>query len=914
MKKTTLTALLFALFASAPAVSFAWDFSCSPKQTTEVSRVDVPNIMIALDKSGSMDQGERVRTCRVCEEPDGDLVEVSGPTDCQPSGLPWELNQTQYYPTNSSVSGYSYTMTFPVVPPRTPGTEVELEVGLVGDFNGSCEYADVYIDGSYRGRINPNNGQCDRTHRRTFTVPESFLADNALTVYIRTNPDGSCGDGVDAFCGTNSAELTLRSNVARYWGSQQWADPCGKEDKWDQAVAALDRIVYESSNLDPDLAAFGLEVYSDDSARILMDCREDGYTEFMNQLNSQSPGGATPTARAIDTARASDCVSGSQVFEVSQTASTRQNSSNQGYDFTMKFENIPAQAADFQMRLGLVGDYNGSCEFADVYADGNYVGRFRPLSGNSCQAASNPLERVFDIPASYVDDGELVVTIDNRGVGDATTNPTCSASADGVNAHCADNQAIVDLLLTPKVVRAAATIVVNDGAPTRGYGGLDPYPATVKEACDHRDVANVYVVGLGSGTDQDFNNIVAAAGGTGTCLDAGVVVDPCDDVSNWADLRGKCTGGFQTDSSTALLSAIAAITAELQCLYDVNFTGSGVDGVPDDPASEYEYLAVEASFIATGPTSVYNVNSSMSDPPGEGWEFNNPNTRRRVQFSDYYCAQVNLNRVSEVSTQLACLCQEATGTECDVPDYQALELCPKGVWACNEGIDFCEPETNCCVPDLPCDTGLEGVCAAGLTACVGPNGATQVCEQQVFPSPEVCDGLDNDCDGAIDNITGTACNGNGGVGRCAPGITTCINGVETCIDQFEPMPELCNGIDDDCNGTTDDIRQSWGSGQFDSYQPPTTGPLCNYNNVCMCPGGVSDNISGVTFDEFFNDWDPVCGCGEGLSEGNFTPAGDSAPASNSSEPQAGCSSTGGSADASWLALLGLIGLLRRRRR
>jgi MYXO-CTERM domain-containing protein len=55
-----------------------------------------------------------------------------------------------------------------------------------------------------------------------------------------------------------------------------------------------------------------------------------------------------------------------------------------------------------------------------------------------------------------------------------------------------------------------------------------------------------------------------------------------------------------------------------------------------------------------------------------------------------------------------------------------------------------------------CDTGLPGVCAAGVQRCVdGQVG----CEQLTQPGTEVCDGRDNDCNGATDE--GDVC-GDGG--------------------------------------------------------------------------------------------------------------------------------------------------------
>ena len=52
--------------------------------------------------------------------------------------------------------------------------------------------------------------------------------------------------------------------------------------------------------------------------------------------------------------------------------------------------------------------------------------------------------------------------------------------------------------------------------------------------------------------------------------------------------------------------------------------------------------------------------------------------------------------------------------------------------------------------DLACSVpGQSGVCAAGVTAC---SAGTIVCTQIVFPTTEVCDGVDNDCNGQTDEI------------------------------------------------------------------------------------------------------------------------------------------------------------------
>ncbi len=118
---------------------------------------------------------------------------------------------------------------------------------------------------------------------------------------------------------------------------------------------------------------------------------------------------------------------------------------------------------------------------------------------------------------------------------------------------------------------------------------------------------------------------------------------------------------------------------------------------------------------------------------------------------------------------------------------------------CNGLDDDCDGVTD----DVPgagaaCTTGQPGVCSAGTMRCF-PNGL--LCYPNEHPWYEQCDGLDNDCNGIVDDLppVATTC----GSGACASsGAITCVQGVlvDSCIPRT-PSPEVCDGLDNDCDGS-----------------------------------------------------------------------------------------------------------------
>ena len=132
------------------------------------------------------------------------------------------------------------------------------------------------------------------------------------------------------------------------------------------------------------------------------------------------------------------------------------------------------------------------------------------------------------------------------------------------------------------------------------------------------------------------------------------------------------------------------------------------------------------------------------------------------------------------------------------------ELLP-GVEKCNALDDDCDGQTDEGNPQggQTCNTGKQGACSAGTTAC---QNNTLVCNQNVQPSAEICDGVDNNCNGTVDDGnpgSGQTCS-TGKQGVCSAGTTQCQGGTTVCAQNVQPSTEKCDGSDNDCDGQVDE--------------------------------------------------------------------------------------------------------------
>jgi hypothetical protein len=219
---------------------------------------------------------------------------------------------------------------------------------------------------------------------------------------------------------------------------------------------------------------------------------------------------------------------------------------------------------------------------------------------------------------------------------------------------------------------------------------------------------------------------------------------------------------------------------------------------------------------------------------------------------------------------------DGTGTECGATGgTPTTEICDGLDNDCDGTID-----EGFNVGD-PCTVGTGECQEYGVTVCKTDGRGAECSVTPGSPTPEVCDGLDNDCDGTIDEgfNVGDPCTV--GTGECTEyGVTVCKtdgSGTECSVTPGSPTTEICDGVDNDCDGTIDE--------GFDVGDPCTAGlGVCKEYGVKVCktdgtgtecgatPGSPTtevcdglDNDCDGTIDEGFDVGDP-CTVGVGACQ------------------------------------------------
>jgi hypothetical protein len=181
------------------------------------------------------------------------------------------------------------------------------------------------------------------------------------------------------------------------------------------------------------------------------------------------------------------------------------------------------------------------------------------------------------------------------------------------------------------------------------------------------------------------------------------------------------------------------------------------------------------------------------------------------------CNGMDDNCDGQIDNGIDCECTEGATQSCgkDIGACTvATQSCVGGKWgecpATQPSPEICDGNDNDCdgvvdnVASRTCGMSDVGECELGTQAC--QNGAWSGCQGNVDPGQESCDGKDNNCNGQVDESLIQACGSD--IGACVPGEQVCDNGQWTsCVGAKAPMPEVCDSLDNNCNGKVDDDCQ-----------------------------------------------------------------------------------------------------------
>ena len=251
---------------------------------------------------------------------------------------------------------------------------------------------------------------------------------------------------------------------------------------------------------------------------------------------------------------------------------------------------------------------------------------------------------------------------------------------------------------------------------------------------------------------------------------------------------------FPTDSASGTPAQLTSVTVSATGTGAVNFT------VPANATLGLH--RVEGKERASGRIASAKLLvqcATGADCPGQDTDCSTRTCEAGVCGQDVAPAGTSCDDNSGVVCDGAGVCVECVShADCEASDSCVDNTCVDTT---------CSPGSQ-----RPCYTGPQGtenvgVCRGGTQTCLQDGSGYGSCEGEVVPSVETCNGEDDDCDGVIDNDVagvGDSCT-TGLLGVCAEGTLQCRSNLGLiCVQNVGPSAETCNGLDDDCDGQVDD--------------------------------------------------------------------------------------------------------------
>ena len=362
-----------------------------------------------------------------------------------------------------------------------------------------------------------------------------------------------------------------------------------------------------------------------------------------------------------------------------------------------------------------------------------------------------------------------------------------------------------------------------------------------------------------NGIDDNCNGLIDDGIVCTSCIPVCLPTDNCDVCNN---IDEDCDGSFDEDfASQPCGSDIGACTpGNTQCLGGV----TSCDGTGQGPVAETCNNADDNCD-----TVVDGMSQACYTAPDGGCDLFLGTCDGICQFGLETCTAGMYGACAGEVNAIAEIPCNGLDDDCDGTTDEG-----SGDEQCN-GLDddcdgFIDEDVAMFDPDIgqQCGSGPPyfGECSPGSIIC---SGGVEVCDGEITPTQEICDGLDNDCNGTDDdNLIGFGGQCGTDVGLCDFGTLICQSGGPVCDMAVGPQPEVCDTFDNHCNGATDETDPQLGMSCADNGNVPNQTGICRFG-VLICD--VTGNLQCVGFvgpqAELCNGLDDNC---DGQVDEDFT--------------------------------------------